>query len=140
MPATVPTRMMTSPSSLNHCVGICFSSSISPTIAIVGVGSTTDVDATPPSRSPCGNSGDEGVATLSLYNETFPPVTGVPNARQASATPSTASRNCQKFSGLYGLPKRLNNGLHGGHRYFLNQNLIRDICAIRGCLPGFARI
>src|SRR5256886_16441477 len=63
-----------------------FSSSISPTIAIVGVGSTTP-------------------AGLSLYNETFPPVTGVPNARHASAIPSIASRNCQKFSGLYGLPK-----------------------------------
>src|SRR4029453_6443622 len=98
--------MIMSPSSLNHCVVICFSSSISPTIAIVGVGSTTDVDATPSSRAPCDNSGDEGVAaTVSLYNETFPPVTGVSNARQASATPSTASRNCQKFSGLYGLPK-----------------------------------
>src|SRR5213594_2045534 len=78
--------MITSPSCLNHCVVMCFSSSINPTIAIVGVGSTTP-------------------AGLSLYNETFPPVTGVPNARHASAIPSTASRNCQKFSGLYGLPK-----------------------------------
>src|ERR1044071_5685495 len=42
---------------------------------------------------------------LSLYKETLPPVTGVPNARHASLTPSTASRNCQKFSTLYGLPK-----------------------------------
>ena len=47
----------------------------------VGVGSTTP-------------------AGLSLYRETFPPMTGVPKARQVSATPSTASRNCQKFSGL----------------------------------------
>src|SRR5438552_17388735 len=78
--------MIMSPSFLNHWVVMYFSSSISPTIAIVGVGSTTP-------------------AGLSLYNETFPPVTGVPNARQASETPSTASRNCQKFSGLYGLPK-----------------------------------
>src|SRR5205085_12555770 len=62
------------------------SCSISPTIATVGVGSTTP-------------------AGLSLYSETFPPTTGVPKARQVSATPSTASRNCQKFSGLYGLPK-----------------------------------
>ena len=101
MPATVPTRIIMSPSSLNHCVVMYSSLSINPTIAIVGVGSTTDVDATPWSRSRCANSGDEGVAaTLSLYKETFPPVTGVPNTRQASATPSMASRNCQKFSGL----------------------------------------
>src|ERR1051326_9526650 len=60
--------------------------SINPTIATVGVGSTTP-------------------AGLSLYKETLPPTTGVPKARQASAMPSTASRNCQKFSGLYGLPK-----------------------------------
>src|SRR6266498_2366379 len=78
--------MIASPAFLNHWVVTCFSSSIDPTIAIVGVGSTT-----PPG--------------LSLYKETFPPVTGVPNARQASAIPSTDSRNCQKFSGLYGLPK-----------------------------------
>src|SRR5437870_104546 len=78
--------MMASPALLNHCVVIWPSSSIKPTIAIVGVGSTTP-------------------AGLSLYRETLPPVTGVPNARHASATPSTASRNCQKFSGLYGLPK-----------------------------------
>src|SRR5205823_7674175 len=71
---------------LNHCVVIYFLSSIKPTIAMVGVGSTTP-------------------AGLSLYKETFPPVTGVPNARQASAMPSTDSRNCQKFSGLYGFPK-----------------------------------
>src|SRR5437667_11060022 len=78
--------MLTSPSFLNHCVVMCCSSSINPTIAIVGVGSTTPVG-------------------LSLYKDTFPPVTGVPIARQASAIPSTASRSCQKFSGLYGLPK-----------------------------------
>ena len=70
-----------SPAFLNHCVVICRSSSIKPTIATVGVGSTTP-------------------AGLSLYRETFPPMTGVPKARQASAIPSTASRNCQKFSGL----------------------------------------
>src|SRR5439155_10275639 len=44
-------------------------------------------------------------AGLSLYKETFPPTTGVPKARHVSDKPSTASRNCQKFSGLYGLPK-----------------------------------
>src|SRR5438046_4552485 len=60
--------------------------SIKPTIATVGVGSTTP-------------------AGLSLYKETLPPTTGVPKARQVSAMPSTASRSCQKFSGLYGLPK-----------------------------------
>ena len=47
---------------------MCFSSSINPTIAIVGVGSTT----------PRG---------LSLYSETFPPVTGVPNARLSRIEP-----------------------------------------------------
>src|SRR6266436_4073503 len=78
--------MTTSPPLLTHCVVICRSSSIKPASPIVGVGATTP-------------------AGLSLYKETFPPVTGVPNARQASATPSTASRSCQKFSGLYGLPK-----------------------------------
>src|SRR5947208_1874571 len=78
--------MIVSPAFLNHCVVTCFSSSIKPIMAMVGVGSTTPVG-------------------LLLYNETLPPVTGVPNARQASAIPSTASRNCQKFSGLYGLPK-----------------------------------
>src|SRR5947199_9508523 len=57
-----------------------------PTIPMVGVGSITP-------------------AWLSLYNETLPPVIGVPNARQASPNPSTASRICQKFAGLYGLPK-----------------------------------
>src|SRR5207253_10449614 len=78
--------MMASPSFLNHCKVISPSSSIKPTIATVGVGSTTP-------------------AGLSLYRETLPPTTGVLNARHASAIPSTASRNCQKFSGLYGLPK-----------------------------------
>src|SRR5947199_6217050 len=60
---------------------MCSSLSIKPTMPMVGVGSTVP-------------------AGLSLYKETLPPVTGVPNARQASAMPSTASRSCQKFSGL----------------------------------------
>ena len=38
-----PIKIMASPLFLNHCVVMCFSSSIKPTIATVGVGSTTPV-------------------------------------------------------------------------------------------------
>ena len=52
---------------------------------------TWDLDATP--------------SGLSLYRETFPPVTGVPRARHASAMPRQASENWKKTSGFSGLPK-----------------------------------
>jgi len=62
------------------------SESTSPTMPMTGVGYT----------APFG---------LSLYNDTFPPVTGVPNATHASAMPPTASRNWKNTSGRFGLPK-----------------------------------
>jgi len=59
---------------------------MSPTMPITGVGYTAPVG-------------------LSLYSETFPPVTGVPSASHASPIPATASRNWKKTSGRFGLPK-----------------------------------
>jgi hypothetical protein len=41
----------------------------------------------------------------SLYKLTFPPVTGVSNARHASEIPRTDCANCHITSGRSGLPK-----------------------------------
>ena len=83
-PMSPPTRMTASPGLLNHCVVMCASVA----------------DQSHHSDRRCGSIAP---AWLSLYNETFPPVIGVPKARHASAIPSTDSRSCQKFSELIGI-------------------------------------
>jgi hypothetical protein len=79
--AKIPSKITRSPSALKNCVVI----------------HSSRLDQTDHRH---GRRGIDHPGRAFVVSETLPPMTGVAKARQASASPSTASRICQKFSGL----------------------------------------